>query len=140
MSVRIFWDVTLRRWISGSFPTSTGAAARPEDQNAQLLCCEDLTIHVCFVNTLYLNFQNSCTEFSVHSDDWNINSAVLLPYSRHITLALGGVAWPCYVRRKANKYPLEVRVALYTLSHHMQYCTISGVRKHAPTQMFQTPV
>jgi len=30
---------------------------------------------------VYLKFQNSRTECSVHSDDWNTHTAVLLPFS-----------------------------------------------------------
>jgi len=77
MSVRIFWDVTLHRWISGSRHPLTQC----QDQNAQLPCCKNLKIHVCFVNIVYLNSQNSCTVYSVHSDDWNINTAALQPFS-----------------------------------------------------------
>ena len=79
---------SLDKW----FPISTGAVSRPEDQNAQLFCCEDLTIHVCFVKTVYLNFQNSCTEYSVHSDDWNINSRCSFTFLLTYNLS---IKWSC---------------------------------------------
>jgi hypothetical protein len=49
--MHVIWDVTLHHWINGS----KHPLVQCQDQNAQLHCCKDLKIHVCIVNTVYLN-------------------------------------------------------------------------------------